>query len=148
MTYALPMVAGALLIVPVIEFGTGTALTAYAAVALLSIFLAGDKEAALMYALLFGIYPIIKRYFEMLPRRLFEYIAKYAYFNAAAFGAIMLAYWVFGVPLDDGTLGRWFLPVLAVAGNICFIVYDIALTKIITLYVRRLQPQLRRAFKL
>lgn len=148
MSYAIPMVAGALLLVPSIEFGTGTALTCYAAVSIIALLILPEKEAALMYAFVFGIYPIIKKYFERIPKRLLEYLAKFAYFNIAAVAAVGIATFVLGIPLDDGSLGKWMIPALLAAGNVAFLLYDYTLTLAVTLYLRRLQPQLRKALNI
>ena len=51
-TYALPAIAGVLLIVAVIEIGAKWAWMIYAAVAVLSLLFAADKEAALLFVLL------------------------------------------------------------------------------------------------
>jgi len=145
LTYVIPMVAGALLLVPSIEYGTGTALTAYAAVSIIAMLLLPEKEAPVMYIFIFGLYPIIKKYFERIPRRIPEYLAKFAYFNLAAAAAVAIATFVLGIPLDDGSLGKWLIPALLAAGNIAFLVYDYTLTLAVTLYVRRLQGHLRKA---
>lgn len=145
LSYVIPMVAGALLIVPSIEFGTGTALTAYAAVSALALLLLPEKEAPLMYVFIFGLYPVIKKYFELLPARWLEYVTKFAYFNAAAAAAVSIATFVLGIPLDDGSLGRWMIPALLALGNVAFLVYDYSLTLVVTLYVRRFQAALRKA---
>lgn len=148
LSYAIPMVAGALLLIPSIEFGTGTALTSYAAVSVIAMLILPEKEAPVMYVFLFGLYPIIKKYFERIPKRVPEYLAKFAYFNIAGAAAIAIATFVLGIPLDDGSLGKWMIPALLVLGNIAFAVYDYALTLTVTLYVRRLQPQLRKAMRI
>jgi len=144
LTYVIPMVAGALLIVPSIEFGTGSALTSYAAVAILSMLILPEKEAPLMYAFLFGLYPIIKKYFERIPGRPLEYLAKFAYFNVAAVAAVCIASFVLGIPVDDGSLGKWMIPALLAAGNAAFLLYDYTLTLAVTLYINRFQKQLRK----
>ena len=51
MTYALPAISGVLLIAAVIELGKRWAFFCYAAVALLSLLLGTDKEAALLFLL-------------------------------------------------------------------------------------------------
>lgn len=146
MTYALPMVAGGLLLIPSIEFGSRTALTTYAATGILSLILPVDKESALLYILLFGLYPIIKKNFERVRIKWLEYPLKYLYFNAAAIGAVVLASKILGLPVDDGTLGRWFIPVMLLLGNTCFFIYDLTLTRFIPMYMSRLQPVLRKTF--
>lgn len=146
MTYALPMIAGGLLLIPSIEFGNRTAFTTYAATGILSLILPVDMESALLYILLFGLYPIIKKNFEQIKLRWIGLLLKYLYFNAAAAGAVSLASFILHLPLDDGTLGRWFIPVMLLLGNICFFVYDITLTRFIPMYIIRLQPVLHKTF--
>lgn len=63
-TYALPAIAGVLLIVAVIEIGAKWAWMIYAAVAVLSLLFAADKEAALLFVLFFGYYPVLKSFFR------------------------------------------------------------------------------------
>ena len=60
LTYALSAISGALLLLMVIEINRRWAFTSYVAVSILSILLLNDKEAALMYILFFGYYPIMK----------------------------------------------------------------------------------------
>ena len=148
MTYALPMIAGGLLLVPAIEFGGRTALTTYAATAILSLILPADKEAALFYILLFGLYPIIKKYIERIPARWLEYVVKFVYFNAVSIGAVWLTTSLLGIPFETGKLGKFYIPVILAAANVCFIIYDITLTRFLPLYRVRLQPVLRKTFHL
>ncbi len=145
-TYALPMIAGGLLLVSMIEFGVRTALTTFAATALLSFIMPCDKEAALMYTLLFGIYPIIKWFIERIKSSVLEFAVKLIYFNGAAAAAVLLAFHLFDIPIDDGTLGKWTIPLLLVVGNICFVIYDLTLSRCIPLYTKRLQPILHKTF--
>ena len=63
-TYAFPCFAGIFIAAVVIEYGWKWGLGVYAVVAVLSLFLAGDKEAVLYFIALFGYYPILKAVFE------------------------------------------------------------------------------------
>lgn len=149
LTYALPMIAGGILIIPCIEFGSRTGFTMYLAVALLSVFIAAEKEAAMFYALLFGIYPIIKKYFERIPARLPEYAVKLVYFNAAAVGAVYISAKLLGLDLADELLpGKFGAVLLLLLGNVVFLIYDLALTRCIYIYVNRVQDRLRKRFGL
>ena len=148
LTYTLPMLAGVLLIIPVLEFGTSTAVTTYAATALLSFILPANKEAALMYIFLFGPYPILKRYFDQISARPLRLLVKFGYFNLAAVAAVGLAAWVFQIPIDDGSLGQYAVPLLLAMGNVAFVVYDFALSRCVMVYVYRIQPILRKTFHL
>ena len=44
-------------------------------------------------------------------------------------------------------LGKWGLPVLAALGIVTFLLYDYALSKLITFYRLRLSRKLRKIFK-
>ena len=59
-TFAFPCMAGIVLMVIVVEAGHKWAWGAFICVSLLSLFLAGDKEAVVYYIMFFGYYPIIK----------------------------------------------------------------------------------------
>lgn len=148
LTYALPMIAGGLLLIPVLEFGTKTAVTTYAATAVLTFILPANKEAALMYLFLFGPYPIIRRYFDRIKARPLRIICKFAYFNAAAVAAVGLAALVFQIPIDDGSLGKYAVFILLAIGNVAFVVYDFAVSRCVVVYLLRLQPILRKSFRL
>lgn len=58
-TYICPALAGVLLLPVVWEFGFRTGALLYLAVALLSLILSPNKEAALFFVLLFGWYPLL-----------------------------------------------------------------------------------------
>ena len=68
-TYAIPALAGILMIVIVVETNAKWALLVYIAVSLLSIFITPDREAAMMFIAFFGHYPILKLYLERVRPR-------------------------------------------------------------------------------
>ena len=146
-TYALPALAGGMLVAVVVEMGAKTALTVYASAALLSLFIVADKEAALMFAFFFGYYPILKEKLEKLPSRLIEYIAKFGVFNAAVISAFLLMVKIFGfseIAQEFGELGKYGIWIMLGLGNITFLLYDIALTRYISLYVHVLRKKILR----
>ena len=96
-TYALPAMAGIVLIAVVIENGTQTAALVYVSVSLLSLFLSPDKEAALMFLCFFGYYPVIKAKLEQIRPKLLELLAKYG---------ILGDYLCFGPAGHPGGAGR------------------------------------------
>ena len=59
LTYAIPAIAGLLLVIIVIEVNKKWAFGVYFVVGVLSMLLVADKEAAVMYVMFFGYYPII-----------------------------------------------------------------------------------------
>ena len=147
-TYAAPMIAGGVMIVPVREYGKGTAFTMFASVSLLSMILIPDKEMALFYLLLFGHYPIIQPLLNGINHKLPRILLKALVFNAGAVLSVLLAKLIFAVPIFDSDKPIWLLAAAyLIAANICFALYDRALLGFYTLYDVRLGPLLGKLFK-
>lgn len=136
-TYACPALAGILLVVIVIELGAKWAWAVFAVISILSLFFAGDKEAALYFVMFFGFYPILKAKIETaFSKHWVQYLLKYAVFNICMVAAFFLALYVFGVPAESFVVFGFYLPWLFLLfGNVFFVVYDIAVTRLVVLYV-------------
>lgn len=120
-TYAAP-IAASLLLLPLEErYGTGTALTVWAATGLLTLLLATDKELAVVYLAIFGWYPALRPRLERLPRGI-SLLAKLALFNAAAVVSYALMLPLLGLEAELGE--AWFLGVLLLLGNAVFLLED------------------------
>lgn len=149
LTYAAPMIAGGVLIIPVREYGKGTAFTMFAAVSLLGLILIPDKEMALFYVLLFGHYPIIQPFLNGINKKLPRVLLKALVFNLGAALSVLLAKLLFGIPIFDPDKPIWLLAAgYLVIANICFALYDSALLGFYTLYDVRLAPLLGKLFKI
>ncbi len=148
-TFMMPAVAGALLTVLVIEIGFNTALIAYGAVSLLSFIIAPDKEAAMIFAVFFGYYPIIKEKLEKIKKPLWEYIVKFGIFNFSVVTAYYISVQIIGVEqvLEDMGVNVFTIGTLIILGNITFLLYDRALSNIITIYIYRIRKKLKKNFK-
>lgn len=135
-TYACPALAGVMLIPVVIEIGKGWALCAYAAVSFLSFVLVADKEMALCFTAFFGFYPILKAVYEDKLKKPLCYLAKILTFSVCMIAVFFISIYVLGIPQDSFTLFGVYLPwVLLILGIIVFVIYDFALTKVISAYV-------------
>lgn len=147
-TYALPAIAGALLIPVVVEAGVKTGWMVYGAVALLSLFVAPDMQAKVMFIAFFGYYPVLKSQLERLSRRWVEWIVKLGIFNAAMILSYLAMLFVFGLETDTFVIGgvniAW---AFLLAGNVVFVIYDYALSNLVTVYFRVLHPRLSRVFR-
>jgi hypothetical protein len=146
-TYSLPMLAGAMLIAVVIENGRRAALMVYVSVSVLSMFIVPDREAALMFAAFFGYYPIAKENLERLKTRVGECIAKQLLFNTAIIGSYLIAAYLLGMSelLEGmGDFGQYTAVILLVAANGVFLLYDFALTRYISVYIRWFRPRFLR----
>ena len=143
-TYALPALAGILMIPIVIEMGAAWAWPVYIASSLLSLLLAGDKEAAVLLVVFFGYYPILKSIFER-ARRVLSYLLKFAVFNGSMVLGYFLSIWVLGVPKDSFIVFGVNLPAaFLIAGNIVFILYDYAVSALVATYFQRFHKFVRR----
>lgn len=147
-TYALPAIAGVLLIVAVIEIGAKWAWMIYAAVAVLSLLFAADKEAALLFVLFFGYYPVLKSFLERISNKVLSWISKFAVFNVAVVACFFLAVNFLQLPEDSFTVFGIYLPwVFLILGNAVFLIYDIVLSGLVATYVEKLHHRVTKTLK-
>ena len=149
--YALPAMAGALLIIMVIEYGYRYALLCFFAVAVLSLLVGPNKEAAVLFAGFFGYYPILKGVLERIKRRQLEWILKILVFNMAVVLSYLAVVYLFGITevLEDfGAFGKWGIAAFWLAGNSVFVLYDRELTRLIGMYFHYFKPKFLKKLKL
>ncbi len=150
-TYALPALASLFFIPVVIECGKRWALALYAAVSLLSLLIAPDLEAKILFIFFFGYYPVIKSWCEQ-QSRIVEWLCKLAIFNASVVLAYVLLSAV-GFSMDAFAFPGTAWPLAAVlavflmVGNVIFYLYDLGISRMLPLYFSRLQPMVKRLFK-
>lgn len=152
--YALPAMAGMLTMFCVVELNRKWSIGVYIAVSLISLLLVPNKEAAIMYVAFFGYYPIVKSILESKLPKIPEYICKFLIFNLSVICAYAVLIKLLGMPFDelmgitedDGLLKRFAVPVMLLLGNLVFIVFDIALTRIVTVYLRVWQKKFKKLF--
>ena len=148
LTYALPAVAGVLIVFIVVEIDKKWAFGVFSAVAILAFLLVPDKEVAMMYIAFFGYYPIIKAVLESRLPVALSWIVKVLLFNLTMVAAYLVLIFVMGIEVDEITeYGMIAVPMLLGAGSITFIAYDFALTQIITLYLVKWRKYFKRYFK-
>ena len=148
-TYAFPLISGVLLCVIVIEINYPWAFATWFAVSELSFLVLADKEAALYYAAFFGIYPIIKSFIERLRSKVLQYLIKYAFFNVCMVAAFYIGIFLLSIPKESFYLFGLYLPwVFLIIGNLFFILYDICVTRLVTIYLIKWQKKTRKNTKL
>lgn len=136
---SMAVVASLLCVFAVIEYGGSAPWLIFAVTSILSLILVPQKTPAVMYALFFGYYPIIKEKLERLPRTL-AWVWKEVIFNAALFLMLALSRWLlFGAQTQTLFLYAAFV----VLAEIVFPVYDVALTRLISLYIYKLRNRFR-----
>lgn len=122
-TFVLPMICMVLLTVILQRCGDRVAWAWYGAVAILSLLLGPDKEAAAVFAFL-GYYPIIKPKMDKLPMK---WLWKLVFFNVV----ILVMYWllmnVFGMAElseEFAEMGTLLTVATLLMGNVTFILLD------------------------
>ncbi len=141
----MPMIAGALLTIIAVEVNKSWAFLTYAAVGLLSAFIIPNKEAPLIFILLFGYYPIIKEPIEKIHSKALKFLLKLVIFNIVAVADYYATIFILGVSdmMDDfAFLGKLGIYIFWVACNVIFFVYDYALKGCIEVYIKVLKPKI------
>lgn len=145
-TFALPGIAGLLLIMVVIEMGCRQAVVVYVAVSILAVFITPDREAALFYVLFLGYYPIVKSKFEQVKSRVVEYILKFSLFTAAVAVCYFGIVYLFG--LEKIAPGPVWLLVGYLFFAFTFWMYDWVMSMLIEMYLKKIRPNyIQKLFK-
>ena len=127
--------AGLLPAAAVISVGLKAGFLCWAGASALSLLLSPDKFCALLFAALFGLYPMVKSLTEGLRKKPLEYLLKLAFFN----GAFTAVYLTMSAALADSlpqVLGSsvW---ALYLAANVVFLAYDFGFSRLIAVYIAR-----------
>ena len=118
----------------VIETGLAGGAFVFAGTTVLGFLLVPMKSAVLLYALFFGYYPIVKSLAERIKSRLCGWAVKLAVMNAAL--TVML--FVFsGLVLSGDFFSRSY-PLVYLVFNVCFIVFDFGVSRLIVFYSARI----------
>ena len=122
----------------VIAAGRPAGLLCWGAASVLGLLLLPDKGVALMFLCFLGLYPAVKCRMENVKSRILEWVGKFAFFNVA----LSICWFVFRA-LFLPALPQWIGEktwLVYVAGNVVFLIYDIALTRLIGAVMVRLRP--------
>lgn len=134
-------VAGLVPAAAVVSGGLAAGFLCYGATAVLALLLIPDKGCALLYAIFFGLYPMIKSLIERLRRLPLELILKLAFFNvvlSVLFGGFSALLFPLLPELMQNTLPLFLL------GNVVFLIYDYGFSKLITYYAARIRGATRK----
>lgn len=145
--------ASFLCIFAVIEIGKSYPFMIYLVTAVLAVLIPITGASGWLYLAFFGYYPIIKEKLEKLFKPL-AWVLKLAVFNAAITVYAVICYFLFfgqlkGL-LDEFSslfggmdVGAMLVVAVYVVLNVIFVVYDFALTQLITLYLVKLRKKFR-----
>lgn len=142
-TYAVPMICGTLLLPILIEFGKKAAWAAFFSVALLSLILGFDKEAAFFY-LFIGYYPIVKWPLDRVKPKGKRVLCKALLFSGTMVVMYLLLYLLF--PMEDMVedfreMGAALSIVFLIVYVACMFLYDRLLVQLLPLYANRVRPK-------
>lgn len=136
---AFAAVAGLATAAVIIECGYLYAVLEFIAAAVLALVLSPAKDAAVLYCLIFGWYPIVKSLVERLKSRAAEYLLKLAVIAIVFALMLMLARMGVGVPaLPDRSL-----LIVAAAAAAGFFAYDFCFSGLIGIYMRRVRERMK-----
>lgn len=137
--YACPMLASCALLVLRETCSARYAWCCWAAVALLTLLLGPDKEAASLYLFL-GYYPLLQPKLEIVRRPALRWLAKLLLAIAAVGAMYAVLLYVFNLTqvVDEfAETAPWLLWVTAALGLLVFAVYDILLRRFTNMWRRR-----------
>lgn len=143
LSMAIPIYAGALMIIVATEVSTSWAFAAFFAVALLSLFLTPDKEASTLFIMFFGYYPIISPKVEKIKPSPVRFLCKFGIFNAAMviwYKLITLIMGVYDFFGDFSFLGKYAVVGVMVFINLVFLLYDYTIRTIRDVYLKWFRP--------
>lgn len=145
LSLALPMIAGTLMMIIKVEVSTGWSFLTYIAVSMLSLFVTFDKESSVMFIFLFGLYPILKTFFDKVKLKLVRVLFKLIYYNVSVTIAFQITFKLFGMEELADQMNQYFphgMLVLLIATNPVFLMYDYVLNNLIDIYYKKLKPKI------
>lgn len=143
----LPMIAGIFLMIIAAEVNNSWALLTYIAVSLLSLIITFDKEAALIFVMFFGHYPILRSYIGKIPLKAPRRIIKLAVFNICIIAFFYTTVYLFGLSqmLEEfDELGRYGAWIMLGIANVIFVLYDLNLDVMYGLYHKKIMPKFKK----
>ena len=145
LSLALPMIAGTLMMIIKVEVSTGWSFLTYISVSMLSLFVTFDKESSVMFIFLFGLYPILKTFFDKVKLKLVRVLSKLIYYNVSVTIAFQITFKLFGMEELANQMNQYFphgMLVLLIATNPVFLMYDYVLNNLIDIYYKKLKPKI------
>lgn len=127
-------IASLFVVIVMIEVGNPYPYLVWGVTSALSMILLPNKLPAILYLLFGGIYPILKAQFERL-HPVISWILKLSVINTALLLIVTATKYIFY--LNDSSID--FTVPFLVLGNVALVLYDIALTKIVLLYIVKIR---------
>ena len=129
------------MIFSVIEIGGKYPFLMYAVVSTLALIILPQKFSAVVYALFFGWYPMAKALFERF-NPVAAWLLKFITFNVSFIIIYKICISLLGLEAEGNMDTTVYKAVMLVLGNVAFLMFDIMLRLVITLYRLKLRKQL------
>ena len=134
-------IAGFAIVIAVIELRGSYPVMMYFAISILSVLILPNKYPAVFFIFFGGFYPIFKAYIERF-HYIISWIVKFSMFNMFLSSLILVINFLiekeFLPPFNEDIFDNFKIIVFIVA-NFTFLLYDIAMTKIINLYIVKIR---------
>ena len=145
---SLPAIAGLLAIPVVYECGVRWGFGLYAVVSVLSFLFTADREAALLYIVFFGYYPVLFALLGRMRVRWQRVLAKVVLFNIAMALETLAALFVLGIPQEALFIGgQWGIALMVLLLNLLLLLYDYTIPGLIFWYGKVIHPSVARLFR-
>jgi len=138
-------IAGFVLVIAVIELGGKYSVMMYFVISILSLLVLPNKYPALFFVFFGGFYPLFKSYIERF-HYIVAWVVKFSMFNFFLAVMIVVIKFLsekgFLPPFEDNNLYNFFgifKIIVFVVANFIFLLYDIAMTRIINLYIIKIR---------
>lgn len=139
---SMAVIASLCVIIAVIEYGKGAPWMVYAATSILAFLLIPNRLPAIFFALFFGFYPILKEKLER-KRKIISWILKEIIFNVCLAVIIVIYLLLFYQGSSINIPLPWLIVLAVILCEAVFILYDIALSRMITFYVIKLRHRFK-----
>ena len=147
LTFAIPGIAGMFIMAIVIEIDCKWAIGGFLASAFF-VLLFAEPESAFMFAGFLGYYPILKAALEKMRKPVIEWVIKVVCFNIAVCAVYFLLAKLTGFSTDEfGKFAEYGVWILLALGNIVFVIYDIAVSRVAMVYMSVIRPKLGKIIK-
>ncbi len=141
----MPMICGILVTVMATETNTRWGFLMFLAVSVLSLFITPNKEAALIFIMFFGHYPLVRPALLRLKPRIMSFAIKLVFFNVCIISYFFITVFIFGAKemLDEmGELGKYGGLILLGTANMMFISYDYLMDIAEDMYIKKFRSKI------
>lgn len=135
---SMAVIASLLCVFAVIEYGGSAPWLVFAVTGVLSLLLS-PRTPSMMYVVFFGYYPILKEKLEAKGKKI-SWIFKEVIFNVALVIMLVLLKTLFMTTAD---IPIELVVIAVVLAELVFVLYDFALTRLISLYIFKIRSRLK-----